>query len=155
MDNLNQPLDAELPEAGGKQSGLRITPSLRQNWLSASRWGLFFAVLGFLYLGLLGFTLLSFAGLGTVGAGNFGGAEIAVVIFMLLLVGVFVFIPTWFMFQFSQKIQKGVSGNDVHATETGFSFLRRFYQFVGILLAIVIGIYALVFLLMIFALVIR
>ncbi|MBL7796519.1 MAG: hypothetical protein JNJ90_08460 [Saprospiraceae bacterium] len=155
MDNLNQPLDADLPEAGGKQSGLRITPSLRQNWHIASRWGLFFAVLGFLYLGLLAFMLLSVAGLGTVGAGNFGGAEIAVLIFMMLFVGAFVFIPTWFMFQFSQKIQRGVSSNDVQATQTGFTFLRRFYQFVGILLAIVLGMYALIFLLMLFGLMMR
>jgi len=147
MDNLNQPLDADLPEATGTQSGLRITSSLRQNWHAASRWGLFFAVLGFLYLGLLLFTMFSVASL--------GGTEAAIMIFMVLMIGTFVFIPTWFMFQFSQNIQKGVSNSDIHATETGFSFLRKFYQFAGILLAIVLGIYALIFLIMLLVIAIR
>jgi len=145
MDNPNQPLDTDLPDSEGKQSGLRITSSIRSHWHATSRWALFFAVLGFLYLGLLVFSLLSIASLST---GNLGGTEVTVMIFMLLLIGVLVFIPTWFMFQFSQNIQKGVSNNDLHATETGFSFLKRFYQFIGILTVIVLGFYALLLLFM-------
>jgi len=141
MDNLNQPMDAGLPDSEGSQSGLRITSSIRRNWHATSRWAMFFAVLGFLYLGLVALSLLSIATL--------GGTEAAVMIFMVLFIGALVFIPTWFMFQFSQNIIKGVSGNDMHATETGFSFLKRFYQYIGILTLVILGLYAILLLFMV------
>lgn len=147
MDNLNQPLDTDLPDSEGKQSGLRITSSIRRNWHATSRWGMFFAVLGFLYLGLVVLSMLSVATL--------GGSKAALMIFMVLFIGALVFTPTWFMFQFSQNILKGVSSNDLHATETGFSFLKRFYQFIGILTLIVLGIYGLLLLFMVIGLAAR
>ncbi|MEQ1745698.1 MAG: hypothetical protein ABMA02_09750 [Saprospiraceae bacterium] len=145
MDNVNQPLDSDVSQTGNGDNSLRITDTLRRYWHSTSRWALFFAVIGFLYLGMI---LLSMFGISSFG-GEAGYAAV-----LLLIVGAFVFFPTWFLFQFSQNMQKGNANRDLHATEKGFSFLRRFYQFVGIATIVLIAFYVLMFIFVIGAMVV-
>ncbi|MFN0016037.1 MAG: hypothetical protein ACKVU2_15950 [Saprospiraceae bacterium] len=140
MDNVNQPLDSDVPETGNGENGLRITDTLRRHWHSTSRWALFFAVIGFLYLGII-----LFSSLGVSQMGSEGGYTAM----LFLLVGTFIFFPTWFLFQFSQNVQKGNANRDLHATEKGFTFLRRFYQFVGIMTIVLIAFYLLMFIFLI------
>jgi len=139
MDNLNQPLDADLSSGENHpNNGLRITQTIRQYWHESSQWALFFAVLGFLYLGLVLVVLLT--------AGSKLGTAGIPVFFVLLLVGGLIFPPVWFMFQFSRHIKQSLQNDDTQAAATGFQNLRRLYQFAGVLTAIVLGLYGIILL---------
>lgn len=135
MENLNDPLDQGVDQPS--QQGLQITPTIRQNWQETGKWALFFAVLGFIYLGFIALTML-FA---TVQTGNAFSA-----IFGILIVGGFVFVPTWLIFQFSQNIKTGLQNQSSTMIGLGFRHLRRLYQFGGILMIIVLAFYAIFFL---------
>jgi hypothetical protein len=139
MDNQDQPLDAGLNANDEQASGLTITDSIRQYWSECAKWGLFFAVLGFIYIGFLVIATFTMASAGS--AGLVGG------IFTLIIAGGLIFVPTWLMFQFSQNLKKGLEEESTPAASLGFRNLRRLYQFAGILMIILLAIYALVFLL--------
>ncbi len=133
MDNQNQPLDANFQSGSNPPEGLRITQTIRRYWYESSRWALFFAILGFIYIGLI---LLIFI----TASSKLGSAGIPIV-FMLLSLSAFVLPPVWFIFQFAQNIQKALRHEDNQAAAVGFQNLRRLYQFVGVLTAILLGFY--------------
>ncbi|MBK9335801.1 MAG: hypothetical protein IPM98_04155 [Lewinellaceae bacterium] len=133
MDNQSQPLDADLQPGANQPHGLRISQTIRRYWYESSRWAFFFAVLGFLYLGLV---LLIFS----TASSKLGAAGLPVVL-VLLFVGALVFPPVWFIFQFAQNIQKALRHEDNQAAAVGFQNLRRLYQFIGVLTAILLGFY--------------
>ncbi|MBK6930842.1 MAG: hypothetical protein IPH12_08175 [Saprospirales bacterium] len=138
MEDHNQPLDEGLNSNQSSSPGLQITARIRQFWRESTQWALFFAILGFLYLALLVFTLLQGASSGAAGVA--GG------LFVILFAGAFIFFPTWFMFQFSQKLKLGLREENNTAAEAAFRNLRRLYQFAGVLLIILLSIYAIAFL---------
>ena len=138
MEDHNQPLDEGLNSNQSSSPGLQITAMIRQFWRESTQWALFFAILGFLYLALLVFTLLQGASSGAAGVA--GG------LFVILFAGAFIFFPTWFMFQFSQKLKLGLREENNTAAEAAFRNLRRLYQFAGVLLIILLSIYAIAFL---------
>lgn len=136
MDNPNQPLDADFQFGSNQPDGLRITRSIRQYWQETGQWALFFAVLGFVYLGMMLLILL-------VASNSLGAMGIPIILAMLL-VGGLMFPPVWFTFVFSRDIKKSLRQDDVAAADSGFTNLRRLYQYVGILTAIFLGFYALI-----------
>ncbi|MCB0534073.1 MAG: hypothetical protein H6574_05270 [Lewinellaceae bacterium] len=140
MDNQNQPLDADMDPAGENPQELIITENIRQYWTESRKWGLFFAVLGFIYLGFL---LLSVLGISSMGNGGiFAG------VFMLLIAGGLIFVPVWLIFQFSQNLKKGLETESIEALGLSFTSLRRLYQFAGILMIVILAFYAIMFLFM-------
>lgn len=133
MDNQNQPLDTNFQSGSNPPEGLRITQTIRRYWRETSQWALFFAILGFMYIGLI---MLIFITAGS----KLGSAGIPLV-FMLLLLSAFVLPPVWFVFQFAQNIKKALRDEDNLAATVGFRNLRRLYQFIGVLTAIILGFY--------------
>lgn len=65
----------------------------------------------------------------------------------IVIFGALLLAPSWFLFQFAQNLKKGLLEESTEDAATGFRNLRRMYQFLGILTAIVVGFYALMFLL--------
>lgn len=140
MDDQNQPLDADMNPAGESPQELTITENIRQYWTESRKWAMFFAVLGFVYLGFL---VLSVFGMSTMGNGGvFAG------VFMLLIAGGIIFVPTWLIFQFSQNLKKGLETESIAALGLSFTSLRRLYQFAGILMIVILAFYAIMFLFM-------
>ena len=134
MDNQDPTLDSDL--TNDDPQGLKITSEIRKYWKESTQWGLFFAVLGFLYVGLLLLGLLSSNSLTGFGFG----------LFTLMLMGGFVFLPTWLIFQFSQKVKKALDTDHTAPAEEGFTQLRYLYQFIGILTIVGLSVYVLAFL---------
>lgn len=135
MDNENQPIDSGMTPDNAPDT-LRISPTIRSSWQESTKWSLFFAVLGFIYVGLLIIGVLAGSRNPLFGAG----------VFMLVIMGTLIFIPTWFIFQFSQKLKKGLETEDTALAEEGFANLRRLYQYAGIVTIIILAFYVLFFL---------
>lgn len=141
---INQPLDSEI-------NSLDITPESRAYLLEAAKWGRFVAIVSFVFLGLfvlmflfMGGTLMSL-GLGSeMGElGIMGGLGAFV---YLLLIFALMFFPSYYMYKFSTRIITAVKSDSTLDLTEGLKNLKSLFKFYGILLAIMIAIYAVVFL---------
>ncbi len=135
MENDNLPLDHVATAPG--QNGLKITPAIRQYWRESAQWALFFAILGFLYLGIVGLMLI-------LAAGSSRGGIIGA-LFGILILGGLVFVPTWLIYQFSRHVKDGLQHESTLLVALGFRNLRYLYQFAGILIIVLLSLYALAF----------
>ena len=133
MDDQNQTMDPAGPGPGLENpTGLTITQTIRQYWHECSRWGLFFAVLGFVYIGFL--VLL------TIGV-SIADQSIFRSIFSLLIGGGIVFIFSWLMLQFAQNLRKALDMDSTPAADRSFQNLKFLYQVAGIVLIAVLALY--------------
>lgn len=117
----------------------------------AAKWAGFLALVGLISLGLtaLMFVLFIFS-FGTIAAFSdvpgLGGASIISFVFGLILLG-FYALPIWWLYSFSTNIKQAIASRDSYRIEEGLNFLRKHYKFIGILTAIVLGMYALILIL--------
>lgn len=112
----------------------------------AARWARFLAIFGFVIMGIL---LLAGIGLTTYFSsmmatelGPMGGAIFPVVYILLSLL---YFFPCLYLFRFARKTSSAVLADDMILMEEGFRNLKAFFRYMGILLIVVLSIYALAF----------
>lgn len=126
--------------------------------LIAAQWAKFLAIVGFVFVGLV-VLLAFFAGSIFSQLSQFSpqvtmfstfGTAITVLYLIMAAIG---FFPCWFLFQFAHQAIKTVKNNTPSFTES-FKNLKSFFKFYGILTAIMVIIYGLMFMgfLMIFLL---
>ncbi len=135
MEDQNQPLDAGMA-SGASDQGLVITEAVRNDLTEIAKWAMFFAVLLFIILGLVAFAALAIAV-----AGGIGG--IVAAIFVAGIYGVLLFFPAWYYYKFATLTRQAVSLDDNTMLDEGFLYLKRFYRFVGILVVVILSLYAL------------
>ena len=139
MENFDQPLDAGMAGAGPDQSGLSITPEIRQYWREIANWALFFAVLLFIAYALVALVGLLAATQGGAG-GVFGG------VFIIGIYTAMIFMPAWYYYKFSSQSKQAMNTDDTTLLDEAFANLHRYYRYVGILTIIVVSLYLLIFL---------
>jgi hypothetical protein len=122
------------------------------NYLSeAARWSRFLSILGFIYCGFMVIFGLFFGtlsrmmpttgdsgmaiGMTTMGSGFFG------VLFVVM--SVVMFFPALYLWNFSSKIRKAFNNNDQPLLTESLKNLKSFFKFYGIILIVVLSIYAL------------
>lgn len=124
-----------------------------------AKWAKFLSIIGFIGIGFLViFALVMFAmggslaasGMGAMGGigamgGVFGGV-------LYLLFAMLYFFPIMYLFKFSSSILNAFQNNNTEQLTKGFEYLKSHYKFVGILMAILIGLYALIFIFALLAL---
>jgi hypothetical protein len=135
MENLNQPLDRgfAVPD---ERAGLVITEPVRASWREIANWSVFFAVLMFITIGIMALVFLVAAAM---------SKSFIVIIVGLGMLVVF-FLPTWYLIRFANLTKNALFtgySNDLHR---GFDYFHRMYRFMGILLCVMIGLYAFVIL---------
>lgn len=123
-----------------------------------AKWARFLAIMGFIVIGLMvlvGFSMGSFmASMMSMQSDMMGtpmppGLEsigsIYTVIF--LFIGAIYFVPTLLLYQFATRTLRSLAGSfDPITFTSGLEAHRRLYKFMGILMIIVLSIYALLFL---------
>jgi len=144
---INQPLDSEI-------SAIDVSSDSKSHLLGAAKWARFIAIAGFVFLG---FFLLIFFATGsmflTVGLSNFeldamkSGAAILFVAFMSALI----FFPNYYLYKFSSGIITAILSSSTIDLTNGLKNLKSVFKFYGILFALQIGIYGILFLLSIFS----
>lgn len=151
MDEFNQTLDSGLP---GQNTGdsPRFTPQLNLTLLGMSKWINFVSIFMIVMVCLLALAML-FAGsmmatmLGSMPGSSGAGMGAAGIIFMLIYLGLIGYI-TYLLYISGRDIKRGIQTGDQATLENGFTCMRRYWKFIGILLAIVLAIYVLMFLFM-------
>lgn len=111
------------------------------------KWTNFLAILGFVMMGLMVIMGFSF---GTIFS-KFGGSEFGSPFpgflfgIIYLIFAVIYFFPILYLFKFSSLIKKAVSSKNSNDLEMAFKNLKAHYRYIGIMMIIVLGIYALFF----------
>lgn len=115
------------------------------------KWAKFLAIVGFVMVGFIVIVAL-FAGsmlssLGSLdpqlgGGAALGGGLLTVV---YLIVAIIYFIPCLYLYRFAQRTGDALNAKNQELLNEGLGNLRSLYKFMGILTAIVIGLYVLAF----------
>ncbi|MCR4030985.1 MULTISPECIES: DUF5362 family protein [Flavobacterium] len=117
-----------------------------------AKWAYFLSILGFIGIGLLlliaVFAGAIFSAMGSTmpGMGAYGGSFGAAMGAIYFLMAAFYFFPVFYLFKFSSNAKKAFRDNDSEALTTSFGYLKSHYKFIGILMIVLLAIYALFFL---------
>ena len=143
----NLPLDSDI-------HALEITTESRTYLLEAAKWGRFLAIVGLVFLGLfaLGFLFMGgalftsglgseFSELGGPEAAVGGGLVTAYMIFVFAMMG----FPLYYLYSFSTKTIRAAKNSSTQELTEGLKNLKSLFKFYGILTAIFVGMYALMF----------
>jgi hypothetical protein len=135
MEDTNQPLDSGAQ--AGSPGRLHFSDPVRGDLVEIAKWAMFFSVLLFIVLGLISllalFMIFAAGGVGLIGA-----------IFMVGIYGVILYFPAWYYYKFSVLSRQAIANGDNAALDDSFMYLRLFYRFVGILVIILLSLYALI-----------
>ena len=134
---MENSLDSNLEHA----TGLKITEQAKSFILETAKWAKFLAIVGFVFIGLmvLGAFFMLIAGASLPGMGG-AGAGVGI---LYLLMALLYFFPTYYLLIFANKIKIGLSQSIQNDVDAGFENLKSMFKFMGILMIVVLGIYAL------------
>ncbi|MGI9545312.1 MAG: DUF5362 family protein [Cyclobacteriaceae bacterium] len=140
----NQMLDRDM------NTDLGLTPSAKSYLMETAKWAKFLSIVGFIMIGIL--VIFAFV-FGTVmsnmpefdeipGFAGIGGTFITVI---YLIMALLYFFPTLYLFRFATKTKAALEGSNTDGLSGGLENLKSTFKFMGILMAIVLGFYALAF----------
>lgn len=120
---------------------------ISKNFLrETAKWAYFLGILGFIFVGFMVLgsfsfgSLLSSLGPAAAGLGNFPGSAFTAI---YLLMAAFYFFPAYYLFNFGKKTKQAFAENNNLLLEDAFKNLKSHYKFIGILVIILLSIYAL------------
>ncbi len=125
---------------------LELTDNAKAFLRETARWAKFLSIVGFVFLGLFVLLALSISSI----LSNIpypGMMELRMMSGTLtvtyLLIAALYFFPTYYLFRFATKTIKAIDNYDSGLLTDGLENLKSTFKFMGILMAIVIGLYAL------------
>ncbi|HRO43425.1 MAG TPA: hypothetical protein PL009_11370 [Flavipsychrobacter sp.] len=129
---------------------LTIDEEAKAHLLETSRWTKFIAIIGFVFMGLLillglfmGLGLSAFSEFyGSNGLGSTFGVGMMAVYFVI---AVLYFFPIFYLYKYSVLIKPAIMGSNQQQFNLALSYQRRMFKFIGILFLIILGLYALMF----------
>jgi len=124
--------------------GVKFSAQIKQNLKETAKWANFLAIVGFVMLGLIVIAALFMFG---AGATIFGGGSVIAIGFGYLLMAALYFFPTYYLFLFARKIKLGLNSTIQSEVDEGFLNLKKLFKFTGILVVIMLSIYAIIILL--------
>ena len=127
--------------------GMEVDNQLKQTFMEMAKWTQFLAVLGFVFLALLVLAgvgmVFAFKSIGNMtgmgGLGAFSG--VALLFFYLIVAGIYYY-PTYALYKYSTGIKVAMRTNNKHLFNQSVGYLKSFFKFFGIIMVIVLGIYA-------------
>ncbi len=110
---------------------------------STRKWGMFLAILGFIFLGLL---LIIGVATGTfLSAFNSGTSRIGVpgelIIILFVILGFIYFLPVYFLYQYSKHMTNAVFSLDKHEINKAFKNLKFYFVYIGVMVIIILTLY--------------
>lgn len=122
---------------------LAINNQMKQDLLTASGWGKFLSIVGFIGVG---FMIIGGLGMFTVSSnmsGNMSGFNPSIFAIIYLTLAIVYFFPIYYLFKFSINIKQAIDSGSNTSMQEGFSFLAKQYKFMGIITIVVISLYIL------------
>jgi heme/copper-type cytochrome/quinol oxidase subunit 2 len=123
---------------------IEIGPEILDHLNSTRKWTTFLAVLGFIFLGLLliaGLATSVFLKTFKTTEANMGIPE-SLMILLFIIIGFIYFFPVFFLFRFSRNTRDAIQNLDQNKLLKGFRNLRLYFTYIGILVIVVLTIYA-------------
>jgi len=134
-----------LDSTSGSGSGLSITNESASYLKETGGWARFLAIVGFCFVALIVIIALFLGSMmGAFMPPQLQGMEFLITIIYLIIAAIY-FFPILFLFRFAQKAITAVRDNDTATLTSALSNLKSHYKFIGIFTAIVVGLYALIF----------
>lgn len=126
---------------------LTLNESALSNLEIVRKWSLFFSILGFIWMGfmLLLSVSLSFIPFGHYGGHALGFGRIGMSFFIIMWLAMIVlyFFPILYLYKFSVYSKAAIKNLDSESADNAFRYLKKHFQFVGVLTIIVLSIYLL------------
>jgi hypothetical protein len=117
--------------------------------LETARWAKFLSIVGFVIMALLvlaGIFFTAYLGVGSFGGALGGGLPAGLLIGVYLVLAMLYFFPTFYLFRFSSGIKPAILSADQAQFNSALSNLRNAFRFIGVLMLVLLGFYALIFL---------
>ena len=126
---------------------MRITDRMKSMLAETAKWAKLLSIIGFIVIGLMVIAGL-FAGsmmasMSSLSGGPAMGGGLFTVIY--LLVAALYFFPILYLYQFATGAQKALASGSDSDIEMAFESLRKHYRFLGILMIVILSIYAFAF----------
>ncbi len=135
----------------GVHSGGGLTNEGRAYLLETAKWARFLAIVGFVFIGLMiiaGIFMGSIMGSAMGAAGDMGMAGMmgggAMTVLYILLAALY-FFPTLYLYRFATQTRAALSGTGGGDVTQGLGNLKSTFKFMGILMIVIIALYALLF----------
>ena len=127
-----------------KETQLSITENAKQFLSEAGKWGKFISIVGFIAVGLL-VVFGVFAG--TLFSQLPGYEDIPGALFSIIYIvlAALYFFPILYLYRFSTKVREALNANDEGVLEYALENLKSHYKFIGILMIVMLALYALIF----------
>ena len=137
-------MDTNEPIDHGMNQGLSLSSQNRDDLQNTAKWSGFLAILGFIGIGFI-VLLALFIGAFMSSMGT--PAEVlpvppAVFTVIYLFVAALYFFPILYLYRFSSQIKQALRSGSQESMTSAFSNLKSHYKFIGVLAAIVAGLYA-------------
>lgn len=136
----------EILDFDTNETGLSITHESRNYLQETAKWGKFLAIVGFVFVGFMVLVAL-FAGSlmgATMGELGIPGGAIFFTLLYLALAAIY-FFPCLYLYHFSSKTKMALLTNSTPILTESLKNLKSLYKFMGIFMAIILGLYALMF----------
>jgi hypothetical protein len=118
-----------------------------------AKWSKFLSIVGFIVMGLF-LLVMVFAGaaMSTALSTTYGAAAGSMQLILLAGFILIYFFPCYYLYKFATKMQVALRNNDQDTLNSSFENLKSCFKFMGIFMIIILSIYALAFLIGMFAL---
>jgi hypothetical protein len=140
-------MDQELLDADHAGFGLNIHQAGLDHLNETRKWARFISIVGFVFLALFVLTGLFAGTLFSSFYDQFGGMAPGFLFSgIYLLMALLGFFPNFYMFKYAEFIGFALRSKDPALLTTAFSFEKKLFRYSGLLLAMVLGFYALIIL---------
>ena len=151
-------MDTEILDSNLANANVGLSDQAKGFLSETAKWAKFIAIVNFVFIGFMvigSFSIASIFSSVPEMAENpafamLGGGFIAG---MYIFFAAVWFVPTLYLYQFATKTQRAIKVNDEPMMTAALGKLKSHYKFWGILMAIIVGFYALLFLIGIFGMI--
>jgi uncharacterized membrane protein YjgN (DUF898 family) len=133
---------------------LTIDPVTKAHLYETAKWARFLAIIGFVFLGLMVIAGIAmsflFSSMPNMDADLDTPSPMASVftggmIFFYILMAAIMFFPLLYLYRFAERVKFSIEGNDQETLNSSFHQLKMCFRYVGIFTIVMLGFYALVF----------
>ncbi len=124
-----------------------INEEIKSYLLETSKWGKFMAIVGYVGMGLLVLlAIVMMVGLSFLSGIARTGFPMGIMGLVYIALAVLYYFPVTYLYKFSVQMKQGINSGDESSVTTGFQNLKSLFKFMGIMVIVIISIYALVLL---------
>lgn len=130
---------------------IQLDETSRSHMLEVGRWGKFLAIIGFVSIGILVVVGLLITIIGSSTLSAVESLTGVALLFIYLVIGAIYFYPIYAIYQYGKLIKQAIATEDQETFNAAFGYLKGSFKYIGILMLILLSIYALAFVVGLFA----